>query len=52
VFQVMWLVLLESAKDRLFGIDPPEQQVSSRVQYGTTWLLIRNTIGSVSCLIA
>jgi hypothetical protein len=47
--QVMWLVMLESAKDRILGIDTLGQQVSPRVRYGTTCLLIRNTIGGVSC---
>jgi hypothetical protein len=47
--QVMWLVMLESAKDRILGVDPPGQHVSPRVRYGTTCSLIRNTIGCVSC---
>jgi hypothetical protein len=49
--QVMWLVILESAKDRILGVDTVGQHVSPRVQFGTTCLLIRNTIGCVSCLI-
>jgi hypothetical protein len=48
----MWLVLLEFAKDRFLGVDPLEQPVSPRVQYGTTCLLIRNVVGSVPCLVA
>jgi hypothetical protein len=43
----MWL--LECAKDRILRVDTPGQHVSSRVQYRTTYLLIRNTIGCVSC---
>jgi hypothetical protein len=41
--------MLESAKDRIFGVDTPEQHVPPCVRYGMTCLLIRNTIGSVSC---
>jgi hypothetical protein len=48
--QVMWFVMLESAKDRVIGVDTPGQQVTPRVQYGTTCLLIRDTVGSVPCL--
>jgi hypothetical protein len=44
----MWL--LESAKDRVLGVDTLEQQVPPCVRYGMTCLLIRNTIGSVSYL--
>jgi hypothetical protein len=47
--QVMWFVMLESAKDRVIGVDTPGQQVSSRVWYGTTCLLIRDVMGSVPC---
>jgi hypothetical protein len=46
---VMWLVMLESAKDQNFGVDILGQYVPPRVQYGTTCLLIRNTIGGLSC---
>jgi hypothetical protein len=38
--QALWLVMLESAKDR---------QVPPRVQYGTTYLLIRDDVGSMPC---
>jgi hypothetical protein len=47
--QVMWLVMLESATDRILGIDTPGQQVSPRVRYGMTCLLIRYVVGCVSC---
>jgi hypothetical protein len=33
--QEMWLVMLEFAKDRILGIDTPEQYVSPRVRYET-----------------
>jgi hypothetical protein len=47
--QVMWFVVLESAKDRVIGVDTPGQQVPPRVRYGTTCLLIRVVLGSVPC---
>jgi hypothetical protein len=47
--QVMWFVMLESAKDRVIGVDTPGQQMPPRVRYGTACLLIRNVVGSVSC---
>jgi hypothetical protein len=47
--QVMWIVMLESAKYRVLGVDTPGQQVPSRVQYGMTCLLIRDVVGSVPC---
>jgi hypothetical protein len=47
--QVMWLVMLGSAKDRIVGVDPPGQHVPPRVRYGTACLLIRYAIGCVSC---
>jgi hypothetical protein len=46
---VMWLVMLESAKDRILGVDTPGQHVPPRVWYGTACLLIRYAIGCVSC---
>jgi hypothetical protein len=49
IHQVMWFVMLESAKDQVIGVDTSGQQVSSRVRYGTTCLLIRDIVGSVSC---
>jgi hypothetical protein len=48
--QVAWFVMLESAKDRVIGVDTPRQQVLPRVRYGTAYLLIRNDMGSVPCL--
>jgi hypothetical protein len=41
--------MLESAKNRVIGVDTPGQQVLPRVWYGTTCPLIRNDVGSVSC---
>jgi hypothetical protein len=46
--QVMWLVMLESAKDRIIGVDTPGQYVPPCVRYGTTYLLIRYAVGYVS----
>jgi hypothetical protein len=47
--QVMWLVMLESTKDRILGVDTPGQHVSPRVRYGMACLLIRYAIGCVLC---
>jgi hypothetical protein len=47
--QVMWLVMLGSAKDRILGVDPLGQHVPPRVRYGTPCLLISYAIGCVSC---
>jgi hypothetical protein len=44
---VMWFVMLESAKDRVIGVDTPGQQVPPHVQYGMACLLIRDAVGSV-----
>jgi hypothetical protein len=43
-----WHAVLESIKDRILGVDPPGQHMPPHVRYGTTYLLIRNTIGGVS----
>jgi hypothetical protein len=45
----MLFVMLESAKDRVIGVDTPGQQVPPRVRYGTTCLLIRDVVGSMRC---
>jgi hypothetical protein len=47
--QVMWLVMLEFAKDRILGVDPPGQHVPPWVRYGMACLLISYAIGCVSC---
>jgi hypothetical protein len=36
-------------KDRILGVDTPGHHVPPHVQYETACLLIRNSIGSVSC---
>jgi hypothetical protein len=50
VRQVMWFVMLESAKDRVIEVDTLGQQVPPRVWYGMACLLIRDAVGSVPCL--
>jgi hypothetical protein len=47
--QVMWFVMLKSAKDQVIGLDTLEQQVPPHVQYGTACLLIRDAVGRVPC---
>jgi hypothetical protein len=47
--QLMWIVMLKSAKDRVLGVDTPGQQVLPRVRYGMACLLIRDVVGSVPC---
>jgi hypothetical protein len=42
-------VVLKSSKDQFLGVDTPGQHVPPRVWYGVACLLIRNTIGCVSC---
>jgi hypothetical protein len=49
IHQVMWFVMLKSAKDRVIGVDTPGQQVPPRVRYETACLLIRDAVGSVPC---
>jgi hypothetical protein len=45
---VLWIVKLETAKDRVLGVDTAGQQVSSHVWYGTACLLIRDDVGCES----
>jgi hypothetical protein len=47
--QVMWLDVLESAKDRILGVDTPGQHVPPCIQYGMACLLIRYARGGASC---
>jgi hypothetical protein len=47
--QVMWMIMLKYAKDRVLGVDTTEQQVLSHVWYGMTCLLIRDAVKSVPC---
>jgi hypothetical protein len=49
ICQVRWYVMLESAKDRVIGVDTLGQQVSPHVWYGMACLLIRDVVGSVPC---
>jgi hypothetical protein len=46
----LWFVMLESAKDQVIVVDTPGQQVPPRVRYGTTYLLIKDAVGSVPSL--
>jgi hypothetical protein len=45
----LWLVTLESAKDRVLGVNTPGQQVPPHVRYGMSCLLIGDVVGSVPC---
>jgi hypothetical protein len=49
ICQVMWFIMLESAKDRVIGVDTLGQQVPPRVWYGMACLLIRDAVESVPC---
>jgi hypothetical protein len=49
IHQVMWIVMLEYAKDQILGVDTLGQLVPSRVQYEMACLLIRGVVGIVSC---
>jgi hypothetical protein len=49
ICQVMWFVMLESAKDRVLGVDSLGQQLPPRVRYGMACLVIRDAVGSVPC---
>jgi hypothetical protein len=45
----LWKVMLESAKDQFKRVDALGQQVPPRVRYGTTCLLIKNIVRSMTC---
>jgi hypothetical protein len=45
--QVMWLVMLESAKHRILGVDTLEQHVPPCVRFRMAFLVIRGVVGSV-----
>jgi hypothetical protein len=47
--QMLWLVMLESAMDRVLGVDTIGQQVPPCVQYETACLLIRDVVCCESC---
>jgi hypothetical protein len=49
ISQVLWIVMLESAKDQILGVDTPGQHVPPHVWYGMACLLIRDAVGSVPC---
>jgi hypothetical protein len=44
---VMWIVMLESVKDRVLRVETPGQLVPPHVWYETACLLIRDAVGSV-----
>jgi hypothetical protein len=44
ICQVLWFVMLESAKNRVIGVDTPGQQVLLRVRYKMTCLVIREAV--------
>jgi hypothetical protein len=44
-----WHVVLKSAKDQIIGVDTRREYVPPHVRYGVAHLVIRNTIGCVSC---
>jgi hypothetical protein len=46
--QVLWLVMLESTKDRALGVETTRQQVTC-VRYGMSFLLIREVASCKSC---
>jgi hypothetical protein len=41
--------MLESAIDRVLGVDTPGQHVPPHLRYGMTCLLIRDVVGIVPC---
>jgi hypothetical protein len=47
--QGMWFVMIESAKNRILGVDTPGHRVPPRVRYGAARLLIRYVVKSVPC---
>jgi hypothetical protein len=49
IHQMIWFIMLESAKDRVIEVDTPGQQVLPHVRYETACLLIMDVVGSVSC---
>jgi hypothetical protein len=47
--QVMWFVMLESAKDWILEVDTTWLQLPPRVRYGMTCLPLRVVVGCESC---
>jgi hypothetical protein len=45
--QVLWLVMLKSAKDKILRVDTTGQHVPPRVRHGMSCLLISDAVGSV-----
>jgi hypothetical protein len=45
----MWFIMLESAKDRVIGVETIGQQVLPHIRYGTTCPLIRDVVRNVPC---
>jgi hypothetical protein len=50
VLHGLWLVMFNSAKDRVLGVDTLEQHVSPCVRYGIACLIIRDAVENVPCL--
>jgi hypothetical protein len=48
--QVMWIVMLESTKDRVLGVDTLGQQVPPHFRHEMVCLPIRDAVESVACL--
>jgi hypothetical protein len=46
--QMMWIVMLESTKDWILGVDTPGQHVPPRAWYGMASSLIRKALVSLS----
>jgi hypothetical protein len=47
--QVLWVVMLKSAKNWVLGVDTLGQQVPPRVRYGMACLLITDGVGCEFC---
>jgi hypothetical protein len=46
----LWLVMLESTKDRVLAVVTLGQQELPHVRYGTACLIIRDVVGTVALL--
>jgi hypothetical protein len=47
--QVLWVVMLKSAKNWVLGVDTLGQHVPPRVRYGMACLLITDGVGCEFC---
>jgi hypothetical protein len=47
--QVVWIVMLECAKDGVLGVDTLGRKVPPHVRYGMAYLLIRDDVESMPC---